>query len=344
MRRWRLRWTVVALVAAAVFVASALTFVLRRPGPQVSWSTSLRRPSGPVAAGSVVAVVDDDTEVVAFDAASGRRRWRWTAGASVIEGLVAADGNVYVLLSERVCAVDARTAQTRWCTGVPWLSATAGAGLVVVAAGERVAAHDAASGSLVWTRETPDVGRANPVVLGGTVYLAGELGLVACDPETGATRWRAPGRYPFRPHVYEDTVYAVRRDGATDRLEARFADDGAERYLSAMGGRASASPGNNGSLIVIAGQRGRSPWLKAFGTRTGRRRWSRVLDAPANGSAVSVGSLVAFEYEGRLRLYDRERGEVWGGREIRMRPGTSAVRSGRSLVVVSGRRAEAVRL
>lgn len=344
MGRSRLRWTVVVLLAVAGLLGSALTFVLRSPGPQVSWTVSLRRPSAPVASGASVAVVDDDREIIAFDAATGRRLWRWTAGAPVIEGLVAADGNVYVLLSERVCAIDARTAQTRWCIGAPWLAAAAGAGLVLLAAGERVAAHDAASGSLKWTRETPDVGRANPVVLGGTVYLAGELGLVACDPETGATRWRAAGAYPYRPHLFDGTVYAVRRDAETDRLEARFAGDGSERYLTAMGGRASAPPTTNGSLIVVAGSRGRSPWLQAFGTRTGRRRWTRTLDAPANGSPVPIGSLIAFEHEGRLRLYDRDRGEVWGGRERGMRAGTSAVRNGRLLFLVSGRRVEAVRM
>ena len=344
MRRWRLRLTLAALVAVVVALVPAFEYVLRAPAPARAWAVRLARPSAPVSAGPVVAVVDGRAELFAFERRTGERRWVWRPGVPLSGALAYASGDVFAGLQTGVCAVRVDTGLPRWCEERAAVTrVAAGAGVVLVLGDERVTALSPATGVQLWTRETPDVGRPELTSDGGELYLAGPRGVVAMNAATGETRWRAQGAYRFRPHVFDGTLYLVRSDTATDVLEARFVADGSVRYVSDLGGRGAGGPARSGSLILLAGERAGRGWLQAFGTRTGQRRWRQALD-DRPGPLTVVGSLVAYEQRGRLQLRETARGELWGGRDEPLRAGERPVRNGDVLAFRLGRSVRAVRV
>ena len=307
------------------------------------WTVTLGRPGAPVQAGDTIAVVDDG-EVLGLNRETGARRWVWRPGVDLTGALAYDDGAVFAGLRTGVCALTVYSGMPRWCVergGGARVAAAPGAVLLLEAA--QVTALAASNGVELWTRDTRDIGVAEVAAAAELVYLAGPRGLVAVDAATGEPRWRAAGEYRFRPHVFEGTLYVLRRDPATDRLEARFTADGTVRYVSALAGRAVGGPARAGSLIVVAGQRADTDWLQAFGTRTGKRRWRQVLEHRP-GPPVVIEALVALEHDGRLHIREAARGEEWGAREERLRARERPVRSADLLIYRIGRHVRAVRI
>ena len=344
MRRWRPRWAVVVSVLVIAALVSGLVFVLREPTPRRAWTLSLDRPATPVAAADAVAVVDAGREVLVVDRATGARRWAWRPGVSLTGALAYGGGTVYAGLRTGVCALAVGTGTPRWCVARGMVTRVfARPDVVIVVDGEQVTALAGATGSELWTRDTPDVGAPEIATDRDTLYLSGPRGLVAVDAGSGETRWRSAGDYRFAAHVYDGTVYVLRRDPATDRLEARFTGDGTLRYVSALGGRGAGGPVRSRTLVLVAGERGGRPWLQSFGTRTGERRWRKSLER-VPGPPVAIGDLVALEHGGRLHLRDAARGEEWGGREEHVREAEMPVPIDGMVAFRVGPRVRAVRI
>ncbi|MFE0464671.1 PQQ-binding-like beta-propeller repeat protein [Kitasatospora sp. NPDC058965] len=165
--------------------------------------------SEPTVADGTVYVVgahgDQDT-AVALDAASGRPKWTHDLGPSGPGSLnylgdaipVVADGTVYVAdANGTVFALDAATGNKKWTVPVGHdlkaaLTATHDTVYVADQTGS-VRALNPADGQEKWRHTAGDGGFAEPVLLNGTLYLAGTAGyngrIYALDAATGRAEW-----------------------------------------------------------------------------------------------------------------------------------------------------------
>lgn len=154
---------------------------LDRQTGEVRWEGSVSNAGGVVGAaliGGKVIVVGDSGRVVAFDAVSGDKRWRFDAPGANMFSPAAAGKTVYVGGQDtNVYAIDALTAEERWR----------------------------------FTESRFDT--APPCVWDETVFVANRRGfLFALDRATGETQWRAPFTYgrkslPSPPVASGDVVY-----------------------------------------------------------------------------------------------------------------------------------------
>lgn len=200
-----------------------------------------------------------DGEVVAFDALTGRIRWRASMGVTESSPLVA-NGLVYVGdWRGQVLALDAATGSTRWSfqTGgkVKGAAALADGRLVIGSYDSHVYALDARTGALLWKASTQErIGSS------GTFY---------------ATPALAFGR-----------VYI----GATDGKVYSFgASTGKLRWSQSTGGYVYASAAVWRRLVLVGSYSGT---FFAFDAATGEERWRFRAEGPISGSAVVIGDIV----------------------------------------------------
>ena len=234
--------------------------------------------SSPAVAGGLV-YVGADRSLFAVDAASGERRWSRELG-EIVGPPVVANGIVYV---GSLHAFDARRGwqRLRFRTYRRVASSVAVAGATVYAvntSGIAIAIDGRArntplehgmkvytiqlyamglwprpkaqSGSLWALRLGGGGARTSPVVTPGTMYVAGEQGLVAVDLAARELRWTFPAGDAFRssPALAGDTLYLGNDDGAVYAVDAV---SGRERWRLPTGGRVTGSPAVvNGVLYV----------------------------------------------------------------------------------------------
>lgn len=175
-----------------------------------------------VASGTVVTVTADGAgaAVVAFDTGSGEQRWRRSTGpAALSSGPVLGHGVVFV--GDPVAALDIDTGDPVWTSTVgdaAGLPVVADELLVVAtyvdgAASGRLVGIDAASGSVLWERETTGDAHGSTsrlVVAGGVAVLTSIVGpVIGVDPRTGDELWRQelPGSILGTPSAIGDRVW-----------------------------------------------------------------------------------------------------------------------------------------
>lgn len=164
----------------------------------------------------LVFVAADNGELLAFDAAGGKRRWTKQTAGNVITSVAAPDGAVYVIaqkvepsnppITATLYALNAADGSEQWRFDQvdPGRDLAVGNGVVYAAGAlhgpslpaDSLAAFDARDGRRLWTASVANA--SAPVVIGGMVYLAaGGSGqesnshLYAIDASDGAVRWKS---------------------------------------------------------------------------------------------------------------------------------------------------------
>jgi outer membrane protein assembly factor BamB len=193
--------------------------------------------------------------VHAVDAATGEKRWTFTAparrppGFEEIGGLTYNDiagaisvsnGTVFVSSwNGNVYALDADTGQPQWSFDAKdqLEGAATVAGDTVYATGDRnMYALDAADGILRWKLNTPEdeaqVARGSPAIADGTLYVGRgtsveNMNLAAVNAEDGTVKWEIPAVLQMlaNPSVANGVVYVP-----ASRLLALDADTGSFRW------------------------------------------------------------------------------------------------------------------
>jgi outer membrane protein assembly factor BamB len=200
-------------------------------------------------------------ELVAFDAKTGRIRWRARLGPTESSPLVL-DGLVYVGdWTGAVHALDARTGRRRWTyrTDGPVKGSVAAAGDRVV-----VGSYD------------------------GRVY--------AFDARTGRLRWRASGQarlggagsFYSTPAAAYGRVYLGSTDG---RVYSFGALSGKLRWSHATGGYVYSSPAVWQRLVLVGSYDGS---FSALDAATGDLRWSFRANGPISGAPTVLAGIVYF--------------------------------------------------
>lgn len=220
-------------------------------------------------------------EVVAFDALTGRVRWRTVIGPTESSPLVH-QGRIYVGdWRGRVYALNARTGRIIWSfrTGGRVKGAVAGLGNRVFAGSYdgRLYALDSRTGALQWRSSSQGrfggLGRfySTPAVAYGRVFIGSTDGKVyAFGATTGDLLWsRSTGGYVYSsPAVWEKLVLVGSYSGSFYAIDAATGD---VRWRFRAGGRIS------GAATVIAGNvyfATLSRRTFAVNARTGRQVWS----------------------------------------------------------------------
>lgn len=275
---------------------SGETFALDAETGRVVWRHAGRRctAASPAVAGGVVyqaflnrppcnsdrSPAELDGEVVAFDARTGRVRWRARLGPTESSPLVA--GGLVVVGDWRgdVTALDRRTGRVRWRsrTGgrVKGAVAQSGRRLFVGAYDGRLYSFALGTGRQLWASGSQAglTGRgtfyATPAVAYGRVYIGSTDGKVySFGATSGDLIWsHGTGGYVYSsPAVSRGLVYAGSYSG---RLFAFDAATGDVAWEAETGGEVSGAPTVLAGLVYVATLAGRT---LAFDARTGRPSW-----------------------------------------------------------------------
>ena len=252
--QWRLRLNGsvqggIAVAGSAVVAASTGGDIAAfRPGTGSGdrrvawlWRTRLgpvyRRP-GVDRSARTLFVPSADGHLYALDAATGRIRWRFAAGAPVLSEPLAVPagpgGYVVVTAGDELLAIGAATGQLAW--SVPGRGFSAGRAAcdgerVYTAAADGYArAHELRTGREAWSypmvsgdphRVALYSGWDDVVMLGaGAVLVATVSGSHAIDPATGTPRWTFPGSTMYPPAVPlpDGTVLLATEQGVISRV------------------------------------------------------------------------------------------------------------------------------
>ena len=235
-------------VAAGIvyFGADHGLFAVDAASGEPRWSLELPfRVGSPVVANGIVYV----GSVQAFDARRGWRRLHFRAYGRIASSVAVADTTVYaVTMAGRAVAIDgrARTAPLEhrikqytiqlWAMGL-WPRPRQQSGTR-------------------WALRLDQGGAyTSPVVAHGTMYLAGERGLVAVDLAAREPLWTFPAGSAFRssPALAGDTLYLGNNDGSVYAVDAGA---GTERWRVRTGGRVTGSPAVVDGVLYVGSHDG----------------------------------------------------------------------------------------
>ena len=229
------------------FGADRGLFAVAAASGELRWSLELPfRAGSPVVTNGIVYV----GSVQAFDARRGWRRLRFRAYGHVASSVAVTDTTVYaVTTGGRVLAIDGR-ART-----VPLEHRVKQYTIQLWAMG-------------LWPRPRPQSGTlwalrldqggafTSPVVENGTMYLAGERGLVAVDLAARELRWTFPSGSAFRssPALAGDALYLGSNDGSVYAVDAAT---GTERWRVPTGGQVTGSPAVVDGVLYVGSHDGK---------------------------------------------------------------------------------------
>jgi len=171
----------------------------------------------PIVDGSLVIVhlgANDQGALTAFDAASGKPRWRWTGdGPAYASPVLAEIGGTRQLVTQSenaVIGIDAASGQLLW--RVPFRTSYDQNSITPVVVGDMVIFSGLDSGTTavrvvrkgsvwatepVWKNERTSMYMSSPVVIGSTLYGLSHRNsgqFFALDTASGRTLWTTPGR------------------------------------------------------------------------------------------------------------------------------------------------------
>ncbi|MBM3157581.1 MAG: hypothetical protein FJ004_09915 [Chloroflexi bacterium] len=154
----------------------------------------------PVVADGTVYFGSLDHYIYALNASDGTEKWKYETGGSVASTPLIVDGIVYVgSFDNKFYAIDANEGTVLWvfegAGNWYWAEAIYGNGTIYTCAlDSKVYALDSGNGALLWSFETDSLIKSSPVISGGLLVVASELGKVyGLDLTTGQGKWKFEG-------------------------------------------------------------------------------------------------------------------------------------------------------
>jgi outer membrane protein assembly factor BamB len=170
---------------------------------QLRWQAPAgdRISSTPAVEGGLVVIMTQSYQVIAFDAATGKRRWRNTSGAVASGGTgtfeptpMIIQGAVYVRgRSGEIRALDAANGRERWTfsAGDKAGGPTIARGMLFVNDGKgTLYALETGTGKVRWTHRFDTAFGEQPALMNNTLYAGATDGVFGFDPPTGRITFR----------------------------------------------------------------------------------------------------------------------------------------------------------
>ena len=228
--------------------------------------------------------------VVAIDLATGTLRW--TSDVATPWAPAVSDGIVVIAADEWLGAFDARTGRPRWRVPVAGAFSAPpeinGGWVVAVAAGGDVYAIRAADGALIWTRSLGTAASGRPTATAAGIFVPLADGRIAAlSLDKGATLWeRTLGGKPGPMLVLDDRIFV----GGDDKyFYALRTKDGDLRWRQRVGGRPAGAPAVDRRHVYYVAL---DNILWAFDRNNGGRKWHTPLPMRPSGGPLTLGDAV----------------------------------------------------
>ena len=254
------------------------------------------------------------------------RVWTYKAKALMEFSPIYAEGRVYGENNDaELFALDAETGKPDWKRKIGSLNASSPAyedGVIYAATLQpgSVVALDADSGKTLWKRSMPDRVESSPVVANDRVFIGSEDGVLrALNTKNGAVSWsaRLSGAIKAAPALVDGVLYVGDYGGAMSAVNAK--DGGIKWSTGSQGssfgrtGRFYSTPAVIFGRVYIGNVDGR---VYSFEASSGDIAWTRTLggfvyaapavaDTPKTPPTVYIGS-----YGGRFYALDARNGSV----------------------------------
>jgi outer membrane protein assembly factor BamB len=228
--------------------------------------------------------------VVAIDLATGTIRW--TIDVATTWAPAVSDGVVVVAADEWLGAFDARTGRPRWRVPVAGAFSAApeinGGWVVAVSAGGDVYTIRAADGSVLWTRQLGSAASAPPVATATGIFVPlADSRVVALALTDGASLWERPlGGKPGPLVVLDDRLFVGGDDKYFYSLRTK---DGDVRWRQRVGGRPAGAAAVDHRRVYYVPL---DNILWAFDRNNGGRKWHTPLPMRPSGGPLTVGDAV----------------------------------------------------
>lgn len=302
--------------------------------PRAAWTAESDAEWSHVLVADGAVYVRSTVGVVALDARTGERRWRWTVDGDDDLVAMAVGDAVYVAAGRTVTALSPADGSTLWRgstdrNDVKQLAAV-GDTVYVTTDGARDAAGGVvalAGGGRRWRYlpEEVDVSRFDSLAVDDdTVVAAGQnVGgtgwHVALDRATGERRWFTPGVTNSRALTLVDGALVA--GGLHGTVMVQSVDDGAKRWRRDVGPGVEAVA-TDGETAFVAGKDEDGDNCRAVSLSDGTERWS----SPVGRTALGAGDRVVVAGDGRVRAL-----ATGGGGDVQWERRTGTVPRGLAL-------------
>ncbi len=314
-----------ALSGGRVYVQDAkglLRAVDVRTGKPIEGFQAAGAAGPPVAGKGLVYVAGDAGDLLALDAASGRKSWAAELSEKAPRDVPPAVGAGLVFVADAdgaIRAFDAANGKRKWAVAATTgrvVSLTFHEGLLIVRSDGGAYGFEAATGKARWQQTEPidnAAGAGQPGVWARQVINVNGQRLILSDGGQGDRRWLG---------VFDDTIYlsGARQVAAVDaktgtrkwavkpQLEGGEDEDGGKHMVVVQGGGAAVQVMVGGNMIAGGSSASLTPAAAAGGTvffgsreglhavdaRTGRELWKLKTDEPVSGVPVVAGGVVYF--------------------------------------------------
>ncbi|GAQ62701.1 serine/threonine-protein kinase AfsK [Streptomyces scabiei] len=265
--------------------------------------------SAPAVVDGVAYIGSADSQVYAVDASTGKAKWSYATGGTVLTPAVA-HGMVYVGSGDRqVHALDATTGTKKWSfttDGAVYTSPAVYLGSVFVGSNDtKVYALDATTGELQWSYTTGDQVQSSPVVVDGMVYVGSDdARLYALNSTTGEKNWSFTAGNAILSAPTVVSGGSVYFSGGDRTVYALDAGTGAKKWRYTTGDTPG-TPTVRGGNVYVYSHDGN---VHALDAATGVKKWTFPTEAGASTPAVAGKVVYVGSYDGSLYALDATTG------------------------------------
>lgn len=260
---------------------------------------------GPILGDGAVFASDGASSIHAFEAATGRQRWRSTVPSAPSTGAaVVVDQTLFLRgTQENVYAMDTTTGNERWSIQVRLSDRAGGAlvagnGLVFVSTESELIALDADSGDTRWTSQNVGARALRNDTLFAVGGSDGVNTLHALDPASGGEQWRVSLDQGFAELAVNDESVFVSTSNYVDdttegTLSALNAESGEELWTFESESPVSSPLIVDGLVIGFLGSGGFDVGeLVALDVSTGEERWRLPTPGRVHSPVIVDGLII----------------------------------------------------